>query len=100
MKIPKLQWVIAFLLCLATAINYLDRQALGIVSVDIRRDFGLDEQDYSYILTFFFLAYAIMYAGSGYVLDRLGTRRGFAVFGMYRIVLGIGLLIALARGLL
>jgi undecaprenyl-diphosphatase len=27
-------------------------------------------------------------------------RRGFAVFGMYRIVLGIGLLIALARGLL
>ena len=33
-----------------------------------------------YILTFFFLAYAIMYAGSGYILDKLGTRRGFAVF--------------------
>src|ERR1035438_6144157 len=80
MKIPKLQWVIAFLLCLATAINYLDRQALGIVSVDIRREFGLNEQDYSYILTFFFLAYAIMYAGSGFILDRLGTRRGFGVF--------------------
>jgi ACS family hexuronate transporter-like MFS transporter len=80
MKIPKLQWVIAFLLCLATAINYLDRQALGIVSVDIRREFGLDEQQYSYILTFFFLAYAIMYAGSGFILDKLGTRRGFGVF--------------------
>ena len=64
-KIPKLQWVIAVLLCLATAINYLDRQALGIVSVDIRREFGLNEREYSYILTFFFLAYAIMYAGSG-----------------------------------
>ncbi len=80
MKIWKLQWVIAVLLCLATAINYLDRQALGIVSLDIRTEFGLDERDYSYILTFFFLAYAIMYAGSGFVLDRLGTRRGFAVF--------------------
>lgn len=80
MKIPKLQWVIAVLLCLATAINYLDRQALGIVSVDIRREFALSERDYSYILSFFFLAYAIMYAGSGYILDRLGTRRGFAVF--------------------
>ena len=80
MKIPKLQWVIAVLLCLATAINYLDRQALGIVSLDIRTEFHLDERDYSYILTFFFLAYAIMYAGSGFVLDRLGTRRGFAVF--------------------
>ncbi len=80
MKIPKLRWVIAALLCLATAINYLDRQALGIVSVDIRQEFHLTEADYSYILTFFFLAYAIMYAGSGYILDKLGTRRGFAIF--------------------
>lgn len=80
MKIPKLPWLIAILLCLATAINYLDRQALGIVSVEIRREFRLTESDYSYILSFFFLAYAIMYAGSGYILDRLGTRRGFAVF--------------------
>ena len=80
MKIPKLRWVIAALLCLATAINYLDRQALGIVSVDIRQEFHLDEAQYSYILTFFFFAYAIMYAGSGYILDKLGTRRGFGVF--------------------
>lgn len=80
MKIPKLRWVIAALLCLATAINYLDRQALGIVSVDIRHEFNLNEQDYSYILSFFFFAYAIMYAGSGYLLDKLGTRRGFGIF--------------------
>jgi ACS family hexuronate transporter-like MFS transporter len=80
MKIPKLRWVIAALLCLATAINYLDRQALGIVSVDIRTEFHLDERDYSYILTWFFAAYAVMYAGSGYILDKLGTRRGFGVF--------------------
>jgi MFS transporter, ACS family, hexuronate transporter len=79
-KIPKLRWVIAFLLCLSTMINYLDRQAIGVVSVEIRREFSLTEQDYSYILSFFFLAYAIMYAGSGYIIDRLGTRRGFAVF--------------------
>jgi ACS family hexuronate transporter-like MFS transporter len=80
MKIPKLRWIIAFLLCLSTTINYLDRQAIGVVSVEIRREFGLNEQDYSYILSFFFFAYAIMYAGSGYIIDRLGTRRGFAVF--------------------
>src|ERR1700681_159009 len=80
MKIPKLRWVIAFLLCLSTTINYLDRLAIGVVSVDIRHEFTLTEQDYSYILTLFFFAYAIMYAGSGYILDRLGTRRGFALF--------------------
>lgn len=80
MKIPHLRWIIALLLCAATTINYLDRQALAVVSVDILREFHLTEQDYSHVLTLFFLAYAIMYAGSGYLVDRLGTRWGFAVF--------------------
>jgi ACS family hexuronate transporter-like MFS transporter len=60
-------------------------------------------------VTLFMLAYAIMYPVSGYLVDRLGTRRGFAVFifgwslaqmlhaatvgkwslGAYRFVLGL-----------
>ncbi|MDQ6675790.1 MAG: MFS transporter, partial [Acidobacteriota bacterium] len=80
MKIPKLRWVLAAMLFLATAINYLDRGALAVVSKQIRTEFGLSEQDYSYSLVAFFLAYAIMYAGSGYIVDRLGTKRGFALF--------------------
>jgi len=80
MKIPKLRWVIAALLFLATTINYADRLALAVVSVDVRKEFHLSETDYSHIVTLFMVAYAIMYAGSGYVVDRLGTRRGFAVF--------------------
>ena len=80
MKIPKLRWVIAGMLLLATMINYTDRLALAVVSVELRHEFSLDEQDYAQIITFFMIAYAIMYAGSGYVVDRLGTRRGFSVF--------------------
>ncbi|HYZ83895.1 MAG TPA: MFS transporter, partial [Bryobacteraceae bacterium] len=80
MKIPHLRWVIAALLFLATMINYADRLTLSVVSLDIRKEFGLSEQDYSYIVSGFMAAYAIMYAGSGYVVDRLGTRAGFAVF--------------------
>ncbi|MEK7403630.1 MAG: MFS transporter [Acidobacteriota bacterium] len=80
MKIPKLRWIIAGMLCAATMINYADRLALAVVSVDLRREFAMTEQDYSHIVTVFMVAYAIMYAGSGYVVDRLGTRRGFAVF--------------------
>jgi ACS family hexuronate transporter-like MFS transporter len=79
-KIPKLRWVIAALLFLSTMINYADRLALSIVSRDLRNEFHLTEQDYSYVITAFFVAYAIMYAGSGYLVDRLGTRRGFALF--------------------
>ncbi len=80
MYIPKLRWVIAAMLCLATMINYADRLALSVVSVDLRREFSLTEQDYSHVVTLFLVAYAIMYAGSGYLVDRLGTRGGFAVF--------------------
>jgi ACS family hexuronate transporter-like MFS transporter len=80
MKIPHLRWFIAGMLFLATMINYVDRTALSVVSVDVRREFRLDEQDYSHIVTLFLAAYAIMYAGSGYLVDRLGTKRGFAVF--------------------
>ena len=80
MKIPRMRWVIAALLFLATALNYADRQALAIVSPTLRSQFGMTEIDYSRIVAGFFLAYAIMYAGSGYVVDRLGTKRGFGLF--------------------
>src|ERR1051325_8079617 len=80
MKIPKLRWLIAAMLFLATMINYTDRLALSVVSRDVRTEFGMSEQDYSYVVTIFLVAYAIMYAGSGYVVDRLGTRKGFAFF--------------------
>jgi ACS family hexuronate transporter-like MFS transporter len=80
MKIPRLRWVIAGMLFLATAINYLDRLALSIVSTDLRRSFQMTEQDYSQVVSLFLVAYAIMYAASGYVVDRLGTRRGFSLF--------------------
>ncbi|HKX00593.1 MAG TPA: MFS transporter [Bryobacteraceae bacterium] len=80
MKIPKLRWVIAALLFLSTMINYTNRLSLSIVSRDLRAEFQMTEEDYAFIITAFFVAYAIMYAGSGYLVDRLGTRRGFAAF--------------------
>ena len=79
-KIPKLRWVIAILLFLATTLNYGDRLTLSVVSPQVRAELGMNEQDYSQVVTLFLLAYAIMYAGSGYVVDRLGTRRGMTVF--------------------
>jgi MFS transporter, ACS family, hexuronate transporter len=78
--IPKLGWVIAGLLFLITLINYTDRMALSVLIGQVRADLHLSETDYSHIVTFFLAAYAIMYAVSGYIVDRLGTRRGLALF--------------------
>src|SRR5215472_1329669 len=78
--IPKLRWVIAGLLLAVTLINYMDRMTISVLVVDIQRSLNLSDQDYSQITSLFFVAYAIMYAGSGYVVDRLGTRLGMALF--------------------
>ena len=47
---------------------------------DFRAEVAMDDVGYSRVMAAFFLAYAIMYAGSGYIVDRLGTKRGFAFF--------------------
>src|SRR5271165_711122 len=80
MKIPKLRWIIAAMLFFATAVNYADRQALAVVSDRIRAQFAMTEIDYSRILAGFFLAYAIMYVISGYIVDRLGAKKSFSLF--------------------
>jgi ACS family hexuronate transporter-like MFS transporter len=74
------RWVIAGLLLLVTMINYTDRMTLAVLVGDIRRDLSLNETDYSQVISLFLVAYAIMYAGSGYIVDRLGTRLGMVFF--------------------
>jgi ACS family hexuronate transporter-like MFS transporter len=78
--IPKLRWVIAGLLLVVTLINYTDRMTLSVLIGDVSRELALSTEDYGHIVSLFFVAYAIMYAGSGYVVDRLGTKLGMAVF--------------------
>ncbi len=73
-------WWIAALLCASTLLNYADRLAFSVVSVEVRREFALKESDYGQIVTLFLAAYAVMYAVSGYLVDRLGAKRGFGVF--------------------
>src|SRR5438128_4345866 len=78
--IPHLRWYIAILLCLASELNYLDRQTLSVLAKTIREDLGLTNQDYAYLTTSFLISYTVMYAVSGRLVDFLGTRRSFMIF--------------------
>jgi MFS transporter, ACS family, hexuronate transporter len=77
--IGNMRWWIAGLLALATALNYLDRQSFPVVVGEIRKEIPISNDQFGQITSLFLLAYAIMYAGGGRILDWLGTRVGYAV---------------------
>lgn len=73
------RWVIVGMLFLSTTINYFDRVLLGILAPDLGASLGWNEQQYGYIVFAFQLTYALGTFLMGYVMDRLGTRWGFAL---------------------
>jgi MFS transporter, ACS family, hexuronate transporter len=73
------RWVICALLFVATTINYIDRQVIGLLKPDLQREFSWTERDYAAIVFSFQLAYAIGLLLSGRIMDKLGTKRGFTL---------------------
>lgn len=76
--IRNLRWYIGALLFLSTVINYIDRQALGVLAPRLKLLYGWTNTDYSYIVIAFRLAYALGQTLSGRFLDRFGTRKGLS----------------------
>jgi ACS family hexuronate transporter-like MFS transporter len=74
----RFRWVICGLIFLATTVNYVDRQVLGILAPVLQKEIGWSEIEYGNIVFAFSLAYAIGLLLSGPVLDRVGTRFGYA----------------------
>jgi ACS family hexuronate transporter-like MFS transporter len=75
--IKSLRWQIALLISAAIAISYLDRQTLPVAIAAIQREIPINNTQFSHLQVAFLLAYAVMYAGGGKLIDVLGTRRGF-----------------------
>ncbi|WP_086933360.1 MFS transporter [Agarilytica rhodophyticola] len=79
MKVKNLRWFILSLVALATVINYIDRNALGVMWPEISKDLGMDKDDYATIIFSFTLAYAIGQSAFGKIFDAIGTRLGFVL---------------------
>jgi ACS family hexuronate transporter-like MFS transporter len=73
------RWGICALLFFATTLNYIDRQVIGILKPELANHFGWNEIDYSNIIFAFQIAYALGYAGVGRLIDRMGTKLGYAL---------------------
>jgi ACS family hexuronate transporter-like MFS transporter len=73
------RWRICALLFFATTINYIDRQVLGVLAPYLQPIIGWNEIQYGYIVTAFQAAYAVGLLVAGGVIDRVGTRIGYAI---------------------
>ena len=78
-----LRWQIALLITAAIAISYLDRQTLPVAIGAIQHDIPISNTQFSQLQAAFLLAYAVMYAGGGKLIDVLGTRRGFLLIMVF-----------------
>ena len=72
-----LRWGMALLISAAIAISYFDRQTLGVAVKAIESSIAITDRQYAGLTTAFLLTYGLMYIGGGWLLDILGTRRGF-----------------------
>ncbi len=108
--VGKYRWRICALLFFATTINYMDRQVLGVLAPYLQNVIGWNELQYGYIVTSFQAAYAVGLLVAGGIIDRVGTRLGYALaiglwslaamghslvhtvlgFGAVRFLLGLG----------
>jgi MFS transporter, ACS family, hexuronate transporter len=109
-RVGRYRWMICGLLFFATTVNYIDRQVLGILAKDLKTAIGWTEVDYGNIVAAFNVAYAFGLLIAGRLMDRIGTRIGYAMaiiwwslaamahalartpfgFGVARAALGVG----------
>jgi MFS transporter, ACS family, hexuronate transporter len=75
----RFRWLICGLLFLGVTKNYMDRQVLGVLKIPLQREFGWSEIDYGNIVFAFQTAYAAGMLAVGRLVDRFGTRLGYAV---------------------
>lgn len=78
-KIGNYRWTICALIFFATTVNYLDRQVIGILAPILKSDLGIGESEYGYIVSAFQIAYAIGMILAGRIIDKLGTKIGYAL---------------------
>jgi MFS transporter, ACS family, hexuronate transporter len=78
-RIGYFRWVICALLLFGVTKNYMDRQVLGVLKVTLQQTFGWNEIQYGNLVTVFQGAYALGMLLVGRLIDRLGTRIGYAL---------------------
>jgi len=88
-KVKNYRWIIVVLLFTATTINYLDRQIIGLLKPILEKEFEWSETDFARIVMAFTAAYAIGLLTFGWIIDKIGTKSGYAITIVFWSIAGI-----------
>lgn len=73
------RWIIVVMVFFAIMLNYVDRQILALLKPTLQAEFSWSDQDYANMGTAFQVATAFAFLGTGWFIDRVGLRFGFAL---------------------
>ena len=90
----RFRWVICGLLFLGVSKNYMDRQVLAVLKGPLQHEFGWNDIDYGNLVFAFQAAYATGMIFVGRLIDRLGTRAGYALAMVFWSLASMGHAIA------
>lgn len=79
MKRNYIRWWVVFLVFIATGLSFLDRQVLSIAVIRIQKEFGFSDMEYGWVNTSFLLSYALMFTVGGWLIDRIGAKKGLGI---------------------
>ena len=75
----RFRWVICFIIFLATAIIYMDRQILSLLFPLLEEKFKWSHTDYALLNAWYQGGYAVGLLGFGWLIDRLGIKMGYGM---------------------
>ena len=78
----KYRFVVAALLFFAGTMNFMDRAAIGILAPYMQHDLRLDASAMGIVFSTFFMGYSLFSFIGGYLSDRAGPRKTYAVAGI------------------
>src|SRR6188768_3896589 len=77
--VGRYRWVVCALLFFATTVNYIDRQILSLLKPILDKELGWTNAEFGAVNAAFQGAYAVGLLLFGVIVDRVGTKIGYAI---------------------
>jgi MFS transporter, ACS family, hexuronate transporter len=100
-------WALALTATFTMAVSYVDRQTLAVLAPTVQKQLEISDKAYGWLVSAFSIAYLVGAPLAGWMIDRIGARRGLlgavlvwsAVAALHALAPGFGVLFALRIGL-